>query len=148
MSVRLVESVVFGLSVVPAVFCFELLLRLDYHNRFVAVTVLSIMFIPTHVVFAVFLMVLSALSTRVNGWRTPPNAEMRIAALEWPLLRWARYMVSVHVVRLFAGSLLRATPLWMFYLRLNGAHLGKDVYVNSLMVNDRNLLDFDEHVIR
>ena len=28
------------------------------------------------------LMVLSALSTRMTGWRTPPNAEMRIAALD------------------------------------------------------------------
>ncbi len=39
-------------------------------------------------------------------------------ALEWPLLYWVRYMVSVHVVRLFAGSVFRAMPLWTFYLRL------------------------------
>ena len=125
MSVEIVESVVFGLSVVPAVFCFELLLRLDYPNRFVVVTVLSIMSIPTCVVFAVFLMVLLALSTRVTGWRTLPNAEMRIAALEWLLLRWAHYMVSVHIVRLFAGSLLRATPSGCFTSVSTGHILGK-----------------------
>ena len=94
--------------------------QVEYPNRFVAVTVLGVMFIPTYLVFAIFLMVLSALSTRMTGRRTPPNAEMRIAALDWPLLHWARSMVSVHVRRLFAGSLLRTTPLWTFYLRLNG----------------------------
>ena len=146
-SVGAVESIVFGLSIGQAVFFFELLLRLDYPNRFVMVTVLSVMFIPAYVVFAFWLMVLSALSTKLTGWRTPPNMEMRIAALEWPLLNWARYMVSVHLVRLFAGSLLRATPLWTMYLRLNGARLGKGVYINSLRVNDHNLLEFDDHVL-
>jgi acetyltransferase-like isoleucine patch superfamily enzyme len=56
-------------------------------------------------------------------------------------------MVSVHVVRLFAGSLFRATPLWTFYLRLNGARLGRGVYVNSLAVNDHNLLEFGDRVV-
>jgi acetyltransferase-like isoleucine patch superfamily enzyme len=97
--------------------------------------------------FAVSLMVLSALSTRWLGWRTPANGEMPINALEWPLLCWVRYMVSVHIVRLFAGSVFRATPLWTFYLRLNGARLGRGVYVNSLAVNDHNLLDFGDRVV-
>jgi acetyltransferase-like isoleucine patch superfamily enzyme len=92
-------------------------------------------------------MVFSALSTRWLGWRTPENAEMSIKALEWPLLHWVRYMVSVHVVRLFAGSVFRATPVWTFYLRLNGARLGRGVYVNSLAVNDHNLLDFGNRVV-
>ena len=126
-SAGVVESLVFGLSVVPCAYFFELLLRVDYPNRFVAASVLGIMFIPTYVAFAVYLMILSAVSTRLTGWRTPPNMDMRIAALEWPVLGWARYMVSIHIVRLFAGSLLRATPLWTFYLRLNGARLGKGV---------------------
>jgi acetyltransferase-like isoleucine patch superfamily enzyme len=56
-------------------------------------------------------------------------------------------MVSVHVVRLFAGSVLRSTPLWTFYLRLNGARLGRGVYVNSLAVNDHNLLEFGDRVV-
>ena len=72
---------------------------------------------------------------------------MSIKALEWPLLNWVRYMVSVHVVRLFAGSVFRATPLWTFYLRLNGARLGRGVYVNSLAANDHNLLDFGSRVV-
>ena len=147
LSVGVVESLVFGLSVVPCAHFFELLLRIDYPNRLVAVSVLAIMFIPTYVAFAVYLMVLSAVSTKLTGWRTPANREMRIAALEWPVLAWARYMVSIHFVRLFAGSLLRATPLWTFYLRLNGARLGKGVYINSLAVTDHNLLEFDDHVI-
>ena len=146
-SAGVVESLVFGLSVVPCAYFFELLLRVDYPNRFVAASVLGIMFIPTYVAFAVYLMILSAVSTRLTGWRTPPNMDMRIAALEWPVLGWARYMVSIHIVRLFAGSLLRATPLWTFYLRLNGARLGKGVYINSLAVTDHNLLEFADHVI-
>lgn len=80
-------------------------------------------------------------STRWLGWRTPANAAMSIRALEWPLMNWVRYMVSVHIVRLFAGSVFRATPLWTFYIRLNGARLGRGVYINSLAVNDHNLLE-------
>ena len=45
------------------------------------------------------------------------------------------------------GLGLCATPLWTFYLRLNGARLGRGVYVNSLAVNDRNLLDFGDRVV-
>ena len=46
-----------------------------------------------------------------------------------------------------AGSVFRATPLWTFYLRLNGARLGRGVYVNSLAVNDHDLLDFGNNVV-
>jgi acetyltransferase-like isoleucine patch superfamily enzyme len=122
-------------------------MRLTYPYLFVRVIVFSMAFVPAYGLFAVSLMVLSALSTRWLGWRTSANGEMPIKALEWPLLHWVRYMVSVHIVRLFAGSVFRATPLWTFYLRLNGARLGRGVYVNSLAVNDHNLLDFGDRVV-
>jgi acetyltransferase-like isoleucine patch superfamily enzyme len=41
----------------------------------------------------------------------------------------------------------RGTPIWTAYLRLNGARLGRRVYVNSLAVSDYNLLEFDDGVV-
>jgi acetyltransferase-like isoleucine patch superfamily enzyme len=146
-SVLVVESLVFGISVVPAALFWQFFDTRNYPGRVLGIIVRSMAFIPTYIIFAFSLMVLSALSTRVTGWRTPRDCEMPIAALEWPLLDWARYMVSVHVVRLFAGAIFRATPLWTLYMRLNGASLGKGVYVNSLAVNDHNLLEFDDYVV-
>jgi len=146
-SAFLAECLVFGLSVLPAALFWQLFFQFSYPSSVVRTVALSMAFVPTYLMFAVALMVLSALWTRVFRWRTPADAEMVIADLEWPLMHWARYMVSVHVVRLFAGSVLRATPLWTFYLRLNGARLGRGVYVNSLGVNDHNLLSFDDHVV-
>jgi acetyltransferase-like isoleucine patch superfamily enzyme len=147
LSVLVVESLVFGLSVLPAALFWILCFERSYPNRLVAIVALSVAFVPTYLIFAFALMLLSAGSTRLTGWRTPPNAELPIASLGWPLLDWARYMISVHVVRLFAGAVFRATPLWTMYLRLNGAKLGKGVYVNSLAVNDHNLLEFDDYVV-
>jgi len=146
-SIFAVEMIVFALSVLPAALFWQLFSSRAYPAALVRVIVLSMAFVPAYLIFAFALMVLSAFSTRVTGWRTPANAELTIPALEWPLLDWARYMVSVHVVRLFAGAVFRATPIWTFYLRLNGARLGKGVYVNSLKVNDHNMLEFDDYVV-
>jgi acetyltransferase-like isoleucine patch superfamily enzyme len=92
-------------------------------------------------------MVVSPLAMRLLRWFTPPNDEMRIADLEWKLLRWVRYVASIHVARLFAGTLFRGTPLWTMHLRLNGARLGKRVYVNSLSVSDYNLIECGDDVV-
>jgi acetyltransferase-like isoleucine patch superfamily enzyme len=146
-SVFVVECLVFGLAMVPGALFWEIFSLRSYPFVLMRIVVVSMAFIPAYGLFAFSLMVLSALSTRWLGWRTPANAEMPIKGLDWPLLCWVRYMVSVHVVRLFAGSLFRATPLWTFYLRLNGARLGRGVYVNSLAVNDHNLLEFGDRVV-
>jgi len=37
--------------------------------------------------------------------------------------------------------------VWSFYLRMNGARLGRGVYVNSLHVTDHNLLEFGDYVV-
>ena len=95
---------------------------------------LSFAVVPSYALFAIVLMFGSAAATRVTGWRTQPNAHMRLADLDWPLLSWVRYMVAIHIVRLFAGTLFRGTPIWSAYLRLNGARVGRRVYVNSLVV--------------
>lgn len=143
----ILECVIFGLSVLPAALFWSPFFGLRYPNGFVRTAVLAMAFVPTYLIFMVFLMVLSAIACRMLGWRTPDHAHLVIAELEWPLLNWVRYVISIHIVRLFAGAFLRATPLWTFYLRLNGARLGRGVYVNSLAVSDHNLLEFDDHVV-
>jgi hypothetical protein len=138
--VSLVECLVFGFAMLPGALLWEMFALRTYPYVLVRFVVLGMASVPAYGLFAFSLMVLLALSTRWLGWRTPADAEMPIKALEWPLLCWVRYIVSVHVVRLFAGSVFCVTPLWTFYLRLNGARLGRGVYINSLAVNDHNLL--------
>lgn len=146
-SVLLVESVVFGLAALPAVLFFEWHLTWRIGPAWLRIVVLSMSLVPAYLLFVLGLMVLSALAMRTLGWRTPPNAAMPIADLDWPLLVWARYLVSNQLVRLFAGTLVRATPLWTWYHRLNGARIGKNVYINSLSVVDDNLLEFADGVV-
>jgi acetyltransferase-like isoleucine patch superfamily enzyme len=147
LSVYVVESVVFALAVLPGVLFFRWHLGWSFESESVRFAVLAMAGIPAYLIFALALMALSALATRVTGWRTPRDAELRISELEWPLLDWARYMVSIHVVRILAGSFLRTTPVWTWYMRMNGATLGRRVFVNSLDVTDHNLLDFGDDVV-
>jgi acetyltransferase-like isoleucine patch superfamily enzyme len=37
--------------------------------------------------------------------------------------------------------------MWTAYLRLNGARIGRRVYVNALAVSDHNLLEFGDDVV-
>jgi acetyltransferase-like isoleucine patch superfamily enzyme len=112
-----------------------------------ALLVFSLAVVPSFVLFALCLMVVSPLATRLLGWQTPPDAELRLSEMSWPLLGWVRYGASIHLVRVVAGTLFRGTPLWTWHLRLGGARLGKRVYVNSLGVSDYNLLDFGDDVV-
>jgi acetyltransferase-like isoleucine patch superfamily enzyme len=72
---------------------------------------------------------------------------MRIADMGWPLMKWAQYMVAIHVVRVLAGPLFCGSPIWTAYLRLNGARLGRRAYVNTLFISDHNLLEFGDDVV-
>ena len=146
-SVFVVESVVFGLSVFPGVLFWEWHLEWSPGVWWLRVIVMSMAFIPAYLIFALSLLTLSGLATRWTGWRTPPDAELVIKELPWPLLDWVRYTVSVQLVRIFAGALFRSTPVWSFYMRLNGATLGRRVFVNSLSVTDHNLLVFGDEVV-
>jgi acetyltransferase-like isoleucine patch superfamily enzyme len=109
--------------------------------------VLGLAVVPSYLAFALALMPVSALACRMLGWRSPDAVEMSIAEMGWPLLGWVRYMVAIHVVRVFAGQLLRGTPVWTAYLRLSGARIGRRVYVNSLGLSDYNLLELGEGVV-
>ena len=107
----------------------------------------SVAIAPSYVLFALCVMIVSPLTLRLLRWQTPPDAEMRIADMDWALLRWVRYGASIHLVRVIAGTLVRGTPLWTSHLRLSGARLGKRVYVNSLSVSDYNLIECGDDVV-
>ena len=83
-SVFVVECLVFGLAMVPGALFWETFSLRSYPFVLMRIVVVSMAFIPAYGLFAFSLMVLSALSTRWLGWRTPANAEMSIKALDWP----------------------------------------------------------------
>ena len=136
-----VESIVFGLAVFPAAVFWEWHLAWQFPGEWARIVVLAMAFVPAYLLFAVGLMLFSAVAMRLLRWRTPADAVMRIRDLEWPLLDWVRYTALTHVTRVFAGTFLRATPVWTMYLRLNGARVGRDVLVNTLGASDHNLLE-------
>ena len=143
----MVESLVFGFAVLPAVMFWEWHFGWRFIPYWLRIVILGMSFIPSYMLFAMVLMVLSAMAMRLLGWRTPLGVQTRIEDFEWPLLDWVRYQISIHLVRIFAGTLFRATPVWTIYLRLNGARLGRRVYVNSLAVVDHNCLEFSDGVV-
>lgn len=143
----IVEAIVCGAATVPVVlFWIELAAWTTAHPG-ARVVAFSVALIPSYIAFALCLMAVSPLATWVTGARTPHDAEMRIENMEWPLMRWARYMVASHIVRVFAGPLFRGSPVWTIYLRLNGARIGRRVYVNTLFISDHNLLELGDDVV-
>lgn len=108
---------------------------------------LALAFVPAYLLFALGLMIYSAAAMRLLGWRTAEGIDVPIASYDAPVLDWARYLISTHVVRVFAGAVFRATPVWTFYLRLNGARIGRGAWVNSLALMDHNLLEIGEGTI-
>ena len=146
-SLVVVQSIVCGFAVLPVLALWAPLFAWAAVDPGARVVAVSFAVIPSYVLFALVLMFASAMATRLTGWRTRPDATIRLADLDWPLLDWVRYMVAIHVVRLFAGTLFRGTPIWSAYLRLNGARVGRRVYVNTLGVSDHNLLEFGDDVV-
>jgi hypothetical protein len=146
-TVIVVQVVVCLVAALPAVALWAVWLSVIPRAGIVRLVAISILIVPSYLLFTLALMPVSALTTRVTGWRTPANVELRIADMDWPLLDWARAMVATQLVRVFSGTLFRGTPIWTWYLRLAGARVGRRVYVNSLGVSDYNLLDFGDGVV-
>jgi acetyltransferase-like isoleucine patch superfamily enzyme len=142
-----VQTVVCGLSAAPVVLAWHWLIPIAGSSPLVRWVLFSMAIAPSYLLFALCLMVISPLTLRLLRWHTPPDAEMRIADLDWALLRWVRYGASIHLARVIAGTWVRGTPLWTSHLRLSGARLGKRVYVNSLAVSDYNLLECGDDVV-
>lgn len=139
------QAIVCGAALLPVVFAWQML-PLPAH-QVVRLMLVSVAIVPSYVAFAVCLLATSAMATRLCGLRTPADTEMRIADMSGPLLRWVHYLVATHLVRMLAGPLFRGTPIWTWYLRLNGARLGRRVYINSLAISDHNLLEFGDDVV-
>jgi acetyltransferase-like isoleucine patch superfamily enzyme len=148
LAILIEQGFVCGAALLPIVLLWQhMLALLQSANPVLRAVAISAAALPSYALFAMALMVMSGAAVRLQGRRTPPNIEMRIADLEWRLLQWARGMVATHVVRVFAGTLFRGSPIWTAYLRLAGARLGRRVYVNSLSVSDYDLLDFGDDVV-
>ena len=148
MSIFLVETAVVGLAVSPAFLCWTWLFTFFEPASVTLRAMLAAMvFVPAYLVFCMALVVLSAASVRLFGWRTQPNGTWVLADLEWPLLDWVRYMVSTHVVRVLVGTFFRSSAIWTWYVWLNGARIGRGVFINSLAVSDHNLLECGDGVV-
>ena len=144
----LTEIIICGLSAIPVVvLCSLLVLRFHASSPLLQVILWSGALIPFYIIFALALVIVSPLIVRLVGWRTIADAEMRIADLDWPLLDFVRYAAANHLVRVHAGTFLHGSPVWTMHLRLAGARLGRRVYVNSLELNDYNLLEFEDDVV-
>ena len=141
-----VETLVVGASALPSVAGWSWLVRAA-PTRPLRLAAAAFGLAPAYVLFAVCLMPISAAASRILGWSTPPDLEMSIAAMEPALLNWARAMAASHLVRVVAGTLFRGSPLWTWYLRMNGARIGRAVFVNSLSVSDHNLLHIGDRVV-
>jgi acetyltransferase-like isoleucine patch superfamily enzyme len=147
-SIFIVETLVFGLSGLPAFLFWTWALSWATPPwPLIRPLVLAMSLVPAYLVFSTTLIVLSAASTRVFGWRTAPDGRWRLADLEWGLLDWSRYMISTHVVRVLVGTFFRSSPLWTWYMKLNGAQIGRGVYINSLSISDHNMLEFGDGVV-
>lgn len=142
-----VQILVCGVAALPVARLWGWIVEMTTGNTLLRFAALGFVLVPSYALFALCLIVLAPLTTRLLGWRTPANAEMRIAEMGWPVLGWARYMASLHVVRVLAGSLFRGSPIWSAYLRLSGARVGRRVYIASLALSDYNLLEFGDDVV-
>jgi acetyltransferase-like isoleucine patch superfamily enzyme len=146
-SIFIVETVVFGLSVLPAFTFWTWTINWVPDPPILRPAIVAMSLVPSYLVFAFALIALSALSTRLCGWRTAPDGMWKLRDLEWPLLDWSRYMISTHVVRVLVGTFFRASPLWTLYMRWNGARIGRGVHINSLSISDHNMLEFGDGVV-
>ena len=148
LTIVVVETVTLGVSALPAFLFWDWSMTwVPDRWPLLRPALVAMTLVPAYLVFAVSLVALSALGTGALGWRTPPPGEWKLRDLEWPLLKWSRYMISTHVVRVLVGTFFRASPLWTLYKRWNGARIGRGVYINSLSISDHNMLEFGDGVV-
>ena len=148
-SVFVVLSLVLGLAALPAVLFWQVHMNATgaFLSGPIRIVVLAMAAVPAYLLFAFGLMAFSAGAARLLGWRPRPDVAMRIADLDPALSDWARYGILTHVVRVLVGPMLRNTPIWVWYMRANGARIGRRVWVNSLDVTDHCLLEFGDDVV-
>ncbi len=137
------QSLLFGLAVLPALLFWQFLTEasegvafLDPYGRYL---IIATSLIPSYYLFATAFMFLSAGWCRLARWRTTEGA-YPIHDANWTVVRWASYNAAIQLVRVFCGEIMRTTPLWTWYLKANGAKVGRGCYVNSARLFDHNLL--------
>lgn len=140
-----VEFVVCALAATPVVALWAWLIALPMSPA-ARVLLYGALAVPSYLLFALLLMPLSALAMRLTGARSPERCDTPIADMDWPLMQWARYVVSIRIVSFLAGGLFRGSPVWSAYLRWNGARIGRRVYVNTIYLSDHNLLEIGDDV--
>lgn len=143
-AIVIVQTVICGTSILPAVLLWRGGVGWAPADSTLQILVASMLLMPAYIVFALCLMPVSAIVMRLVGARTPPDAELRISDLSWPLMKWVQYMSTAHIVRLVSGSMFRGSPLWTAHLRMNGARIGKRVFINTLSIADHNLLELGD----
>ena len=141
------QTMVCALAVAPSVFAWHAVM-----NTLPALSpwrdaLTSALLAPLYVLFALCLMPISAVVSRIVGARTPGPTALTIADMSWDLMTWAHYMTATHLVRLVAGTLFRGSPIWTSYLRMNGARIGHRVFINTLSIADHNLLEIGDDVV-
>jgi len=146
-SIFVVESFIVGIAALPAVTFFDWHASLEFSNRPIKILIIAMALIPAYVIFSLVLMATSAGAMRLLRWRPPPQAELAIADLEPALCDWARYMISTYLVRTLVGPFTQATLVWTWYMRLNGATIGRRVWVNSLGVTDHCNVTLGDDVV-
>lgn len=146
-SVLIVETCILGLAAAPAIAGWRWGARIEGIPEWGSMLFLSVLAVPSYLLFAFGVLVYSAWVTRLLGWRTLPGLSEPLDRFGWPLLNWGRYLISIHVARMFAGAVFRSTPIWLQYMRWNGARIGRGVWVNSLSLMDHNLLEFGDGVV-
>lgn len=141
------QSLIFGLAVLPALSFWQFVREATRGWGPFGLTgwyvIVATSLIPAYMIFSIALMFISAGWNRLVRWRTTPG-EFPLHDYSWTVVRWGCYNASISVVRIFCGEAMRATPIWMYYLRANGAKLGPGVYVNTAKLNDHNLLVMEE----
>jgi hypothetical protein len=103
-SLVVVQALVCAVSIAPVVLAWQCLIGIAGSNVIVRWALFSIAVAPSYVLFALCLMFVTPLAMRLLRWHTQSDAAMRIADMEWPLLRWVRYVALIHLVRVVAGS--------------------------------------------
>ena len=142
-----VQTIVCAMAMSAPVALMWTIVHVAYLSPLARFALASAAIVPAYVLFALLLTVVSPAATWLTGARTPDGLTLRVADLPRPVLRWAEYVAAIHVVRVCAGTLFRGSPVWSFYLWLNGARVGRGVYVNTLAITDHNLLEFGDNVV-
>ena len=145
-TIVITQAVVCGVAALPSV-SIAWLVWLAPLPAWAAIALSALLLVPLYILFALGMLVASPIANRLTGAYTPDGLRTRISDFDWPLLRWARYMAAGHLVNIIAGGLFHGSPVWTWYLRMNGARVGRRVFLNSAALSDHNLLAFGDDVV-